>query len=369
MATKLVYSTMNDTNVSEDCFPNEEQIDILADISMGCGTISLCCCVFVLFVMLLFKKYRCTIQRLIVYLTIVISIYSVIFILHGVRERISENPKEDDPFCTLLGFLDQVTSWMELITIACLTMDLFVKVIFLRFQMGKLEIVYVLLIFVLPLAFNWIPFIDNAYGFAGIICWIKQYENNDCSQVDKFGLSLRFVLYWIPFYIIVLLIFFAYFTALIKARRRIKQFTGTVNFNEQVMKELLLSEIQQYRLYPIIFALTMTIALISRIAEVINMKYSFFGLRIVHLIALSLQGPIIVVLVAIDKETRQQLSQFKTIRAALFVLFCPCQIRKVQEYEAIIEPNPNDSLSPSREARNETERNTLQTDSTISNII
>lgn len=337
--------TMNNTSNSS-CFPTPEEANIISIIQITCGTVSFICCLFMLFAVLLFRKFKSTTARVILYLTIIVTFYSVVFVLHGIREREALDNKNTS-LCTALGFFDQIASWMELLAITCLTFDLFVKVMFLNFHTEKYEIAYGLIIFGLPFLFNWIPFINDTYGFSGSLCWISQYVDGNCMEINHFGQILRFVLFWIPFYIIMLLVGVAYFVALIKAYRRVKQYTGTISFNEQVTKELLLSEVRQYCMYPIMFTLMMTAALISRIAEAIHPESQFFALRVIHVLAFSLQGPVIAIIFALDKETRRQLTSFKTVRAALFTLFCPCKIRKIEEYQTIVESNPNESLIPS----------------------
>ena len=157
------------------CYPTQEEVRKIGWVSIGCGTVSKLCCFFILFIIILFKKYRSTPQRVILYLTITVLLYSGVFILHGVRTKLDPD-YDSDPLCVIAGFLDQVASWMELIAICCLTFDLFVRVLFLWDNTKKFEVVYFLLIFVFPFTFNWIPFIRKTYGFAGSYCWIRQYK-------------------------------------------------------------------------------------------------------------------------------------------------------------------------------------------------
>ena len=47
-------------------------------------------------------------------------------------------------------------------------------------EINKLEVALVVLIFTVPLLYDWIPFITNSYGPIGLWCWIRTL-NNDCS--------------------------------------------------------------------------------------------------------------------------------------------------------------------------------------------
>ena len=323
------------------CYPTQEEVRKIGWVSIGCGTVSKLCCFFILFIIILFKKYRSTPQRVILYLTITVLLYSGVFILHGVRTKLDPD-YDSDPLCVIAGFLDQVASWMELIAICCLTFDLFVRVLFLWDNTKKFEVVYFLLIFVFPFTFNWIPFIRKTYGFAGSYCWIRQYKENNCS-LDEFGLILRFTLFWVPFYILVLAMTIAYVTAIIKAHRRVKEFSGTHNPGELIIKQRMLSEVHHYKYYPIIIAIIFSVALISRVAEAVNHHNHFFFLRLLHVVVFCLQGPVITIAFVLDRDTRQELCRYPSIRSALYALFCPCKIAKVQEYQAIVSV-PTDSL-------------------------
>lgn len=333
---------MMDSN-DTDCFPTDDQVQIIGWISIGCGIISLVSCLLTLFVALLFQKYRSTTQRVILYLTITVMLISIVFILQGVRSRIESVSTRDD-YCVTVAFIDQVVSWMELIAIACLTFDLFVKAVFLHFHTERFEIVYLLLIFIFPFSFNWIPFIHHTFGLGGTYCWIIQYNNRNCSDFNNFGLALRFGLLWIPFYLVMTIVVIAYVISLIKARRRIRQYSN-LSQSEHTMKELLHSEIRQYQFYPFILSIVFSVALAARIVEATNHHNNLFWLRVLQIIVLAIQGPLITIVFTLDYDTRKQMCNYQSVRSAFFHLFCICKSQRVQEYDAIVcDRNPHDSL-------------------------
>ena len=69
-----------------------------------------------------------------------------------------------------------------MMAVFCLSFDLFRKAVF-RVQTDRYEKWYIVTIFLVPLGYNWIPFIGNAYGLnGGILCWIRQRNfTGDCS--------------------------------------------------------------------------------------------------------------------------------------------------------------------------------------------
>lgn len=342
----MMDQVTNDSNVTNDtnCLLTGQQKAIITWTILSLGIVSLICCIFIIFVMVLFCKYRTTTQRLILYLTITIALVSISNILHGTRRGSLE---DNHIYCILTGFLDQVSEWMEVMAICCLTFDLVVKVVFLKFNTYKYEWAYIGLIFIFPFTFNWIPFIRSAYGEVGAICWIREYKKRETCEKDDFSIALQFVLYWIPIYIILTLIFIAYTVAIIKARRRLREYSGRYDPGEQTTRELLVRELRLYQFYPILLASILLIAFISRVVETIRDDNSFFGLQLARIIFTSIQGPVIAMVFLFEYDTRHQLCHYNSIKAAFFDWCCYCKQRKVKEYVVITDQKSTDSFSRS----------------------
>ena len=108
--------------------------------------------------------------------------------------------------CKSFGFLDQVTAWMGHL---CMTWVI-VYLIYLLIkkkrietaQRSKEEIAGLAVCFLVPFVFNWIPFLNNYYGFSGSFCWIRMTANNGCSITE--GLTYIIVLYYGPLLLFVL---------------------------------------------------------------------------------------------------------------------------------------------------------------------
>ena len=336
-----VTNDSNDTNLT--CLLNDQQKAVITWTILSLGIVSLICCIFIIFVMVLFCKYRTTTQRLILYLTITIAVVSISNILHGTRKGSLE---DNHIYCILTGFLDQVSGWMEVMAICCLTFDLVVKVVFLKFNTYKYEWVYIGLIFIFPFSFNWIPFICSAYGGKEAICWIRKYKIKNCEK-DYYSIALQFALYWVPIYIILTFVFIAYTVARIKAHRRVREYSGRYDPGVQTTRELLVREIRLYQFYPIVLALILFIAFIARVVETIVSDDEFFGLRLVRTIFITIQGPVIAMVFLFDYDTRHQLCHYNSIKAAFFDWCCYCKQRKVKEYVVITDENRTDSFSRS----------------------
>ena len=322
---------MNDsTQKNSTCFIPQSTEMVLRMLYLGGGSVSLVFCLAIFFITILFHKYRQTTQRVTLYLTISVSLLSIANILHGTRLG---SIKNNNDYCVTVGFIDQITSWMVLLAVTCLTIDLFIKVVFLRSNTSTFEPVYCLIIFVFPFTFNWIPFIKQAYGLSGEQCWLKLFKNNTC-EIDDYYLSLRFVLYWIPFLLVMLFVFVTYVYVLIRTRKQLNEYSGNYNPAASTTKQLLYTELRTYLMYPFIMLVSFVTAVISRIVEVADPSRPYFGLRLIHILAVSLQGVAIAMVFALDYDTRKQLSQCYSIRRACHALICCCNRPKVVEYEA-----------------------------------
>ena len=154
----------NSTN--DSCSLTDEQMIIVEAAGAAAGGFSILTCLFVLFVALIFRKHRFPAQRIILYLNFTVLLYSIVLILH-----IFDHDNANTPYCVFTGFLDQQVGWYVVLAISCLTIELLRKAVFLQLKTGKLELVYLAIIFIFPFSFNWIPFIGNTYGLARATCW------------------------------------------------------------------------------------------------------------------------------------------------------------------------------------------------------
>ena len=333
---------MDELRLNDSCntLSHYEQ-DIIDMLGFVGGAVSILFCLVILFITLLLRKYQQSTQRVIIYLTLCVGLSSICYVLPGItRVQLDSN------YCVAVAFLNQVTSWMVLLAVCCLTCDLFIKVVFLQFDTSRFEPLYCVIIFVVPFVFNWIPFVHHAYGSTGALCWIKQSKPDNCTEIDSYYISLRFALYWAPFLFLQLAISVAYSIIFIKTRLRLREFVGKFDPEEIATRKLLYREVRWYMLYPVFLSITFIAGIVSRIAEPINLNNSFFWLRVMHMLVISLQGLGIAIIFALDYDTRTQLTKYHTIKLACYSLVCCCKRQKVSEYE-VISAN-TDSLNSQR---------------------
>ena len=348
----------NNSTIADQCRYSDQENKILDAVIGVTGAISCLSCLFALLLVLLFQKYRTPTQRVILYLTTTVLLLSIVQMVHS-----TGGDQASEIYCTITGFLDQYAGWMILMAITCLTFDLFVKVVFKWQTTIRMEVIYVLVIYISPVLHTWIPFIDNAYGIAGAWCWIKQY-NDDCSRF-VFGLVLQFVLYWLPVYVIGTLNLVAYIIARVKAAKRLNNYGGRFDPNNRKNREILLKEVDRYKLYPLIFIVVNFFPLITRIAEASDNQQLIFILGILHALCIGFQGTLIALAFALDKDTRRDL-KCSRIKAA-FMQTCMTCSRKQSVIQYPLQHASSDSLKRNMltTAENHDNRNSVVTETAL----
>ena len=170
-------------------------------VSTGSAVVSVLCCIFVICLIFLLKKHYFFIQRIILYHCLAALLQSFSTILHQSYQRES---KAQEVSCAITGFTSQLTSWYLIVDYSVITFTLLMTAVFHK-NVAHLERLYIVLIFVFPLTFNWIPFIGGSYGDAGTTCWIRSVNYNDCSR-HRLGEIFRIILWNVPFFSLLIVI-------------------------------------------------------------------------------------------------------------------------------------------------------------------
>ena len=328
----------NSPDNTTECFLTNNQIQIIRRTLLGCSSLSLLCCLLILFLIATLKKHRTATQRVILYLTITITLLSIAYVLHGFQ-GIGAGASTRS-YCVTTAFLDQAISWMVGLAILSLNIDFVIKVVTRNFQTKrKYEIGYVVLIFGVPLVFNWIPFIHDTYGRANAYCWINNYNyaQGECLEenVNKFGVGLQFGLFWIPYAIVITASVVMYAYSLCRLRSHRHTYSAIYSPTEQFNRDLLYSEIKQYIYYTIVLIPTNYIAMTVRIVDAVIIERTYFSLQLLHVILLSLQGLPIAIVFVLDSDTRKDLFHWQKFKAALITFFCACRLTKVRAYKVM----------------------------------
>ena len=277
----------------------------VAILRASVGMFSFLSCACVILLSIYFKKYQFFTQRLVLYLTIAAMLHSSSYTVGRVNFYTSRPIK--DPYCYFAGFLELYTSWIELLSICCITFNLFSNTVATKIREAKyLECVCLVVTFLLPLLWCLIPFVEEAYGTAGPWCGIRVLTE-DCTPF-KFGRVLRFVMWHVPMSTIFLFILVTSIVIIIKVRRDIHRWEGTpYNPSTKISKQKIKEEVGPLLWYPLIYLLLRGTLLISEIYDTVrpkNPRVVFWDLQVV---TSPLAGAAIAFVYAFNSEMRTRL--------------------------------------------------------------
>lgn len=265
------------------------------------GLFSSVCCALVVFISVLFKKYRFYTQRLILYLAIAAMLHGFSYSLTRVNYY-SPRPIVD-PYCNFGALLNHYTAANEILSVCFMTFNLVIKALFNRSTV-KAEPLIVGVIFLLPAAWKWVPVWLGAYGTSLGWCDVRTF-NTDCTRY-YYEAWLQFGLRYIPLYTLMVTTLVSIVLVAVKMRMSSTKWVGRWSPTETATRESLRKEIQSLMFYPIIFIL-------FNIFSLINQIYSAIGplppspLIYLSIFTATLRGAFIALAFALDGETRQRL--------------------------------------------------------------
>ena len=271
---------------------------VISVISSLTGLLSLVSSSAVVFGILCSKKYR-------VFQLAVASIaHSLVYNIDLVD--LYKDRELTTHYCSILGFLQLYTSWVELLSIASITVNLILLSVWEK-QTEKLLPCHILLVFLLPLLWCWVPFTVGGFGVRGPWCGIRVHD----SMCDVFleGTILRFALWQIPVYVFALPIFItSSILVFIKFKRRTKKWRGPCHKPEAMKgRYKIFREIKPLLFFPLIYLLLKLSLLLSQWYEAIRPLDPVIALWIIEAIFSPLAGAVIAVMYGLDPQTRTKL--------------------------------------------------------------
>ena len=301
---------------------------IVAGLSAVSAFISLVACCFIVFLIVLFKKWRYFSQHLVFYLAVAVILESVGVIIHRIDYN-NERSAFYVGFCKFSAFVEHTTSWMEFNSIIAITVYIFVCAVFRR-RTDRGEWVYVFFIFIFPiLVFGWIPFTVNAFGRAGAWCWIISEDIFTCEDYLP-GQVLQFVLWYIPLYVGLVILLCMYTIIIVKINCYDKR-RWNRRYDDAVYMKLN-KEIRSLLVYPLIYFIINVFLLINRIYGITPYSENpSLALWFLSGLTFPLKGGIIALAFTLDRNTRKRLKP-AFFKAALKDLFCKSEKKRVMEY-------------------------------------
>ena len=327
-------SMMNNTSCSAQF--NTTIYKTITGVRVGLSFISLLCILFIIGLVILFKKYRFFTQRLILYMCIAAAISA----LSGTLNVVATFAYTSDAltgYCVFIGFLDQYTGCCVLLAQTVLTLVVFLKVTFNK-NSDRLEILYFLIIFFSPILICWIPFINQAYGANGPWCWI--ISTDQFCQFFLFGFLCQLFVWYIPLYLIMATLLIMLFVVLVSLHRRKRRWEGVYDPSSTAFNTTMEKEARPLIAYPLIFISLNLVLLINRLYNIINPGGDSEVLWFISALSYPLQGVIIALAYTLDAETRKTIT-LPNIKAAIIRFRSEDQVK---DYPISYENNLSESF-------------------------
>ena len=306
-------SSSDDSRTVCDVFDSYPYVTVAA-VSAGSAILSALCCIFVIVIIVVLKKHHSFIQRMIVYHSLAALFRSLSTMLHFYRLAYQSEDSAIDTLCAVLAFTNQVSVWCLIMDYSILTFTLLMTVVFQR-NVARLELLYLVLIFAFPFTFNWIPFIDGAYGRYAAWCWIRDLNFDDCSRYE-FGIILQNVLLNIPLYIFTVVMTPMYVTVIIYIARNKYRTKGKESHDQEPSMRHFDEEVWPLLFFPFGVLLLNIFPLVNSVYESMRPDDPSYVLWMLTAIFTPLQGGYIALVYTLDRGTLRRLT-YSRLKAAL----------------------------------------------------
>ena len=259
------------------------------------ASLSIAGCCLVLFVIVIYKKYRNFTHRMIVYVLLPSIVLSLIYVY---PHRLEDTSR----YCQITGYLVNTCTLAQRLLILFIVIHLLVFTINER-RPRYMEHVFLSLACIVPLVISVFPFIgkNSHYGYAGDWCWIKGdsgYEN---------FLRLFCLYLWMVSFIVVEFVCFV--IVIVKVGRHLKRIETTSEDSPAVLLKIRQYKKQVYPLlcYPLVNMILAIPVSANRIQNAIDKENPIFGLYMMHCTIYPLWGFANAMMYFVSKETIREL--------------------------------------------------------------
>ena len=313
------FNVSNDTDETVCDIYDSRPYMIVSVVHSASATVSALCCIFIIIVIFLLKKNSFFIQRLIIYLCIATLVQSAGFILLLHRLGDNSESKVSEVICMISGFLNQLSLWYITLDLVVITFVLLLMGVCNK-NVARLEGLYVVLIFVFPLTFNWIPFINNSYGRHEAICWIRNLNNN-CTE-HGFGSILQYALWRVEYYSFLVVTVPIYIVvAVFLTKKRYcnhweSEMITAAEYETRMLQKNLREEMWGLVILLLGVAVMNVFPTVNGIYNLINPNDPSLPLMMLRAIFVPLQGAYIALVFLLDRETIKRL-KYRDFKAAM----------------------------------------------------
>ena len=272
------------------------QFTAVAAVRSLVALFSLLCSVMVVSLVCCCKKYRVSSQRLILGLAVISAMHSLVYGVFRSSTTVS------DISCLVLGFAELYCSWVELMLLSCMMVYLLLLVV------GGRELSYVvqmLLSFLLPLTWCWVPFLFKSFGAVGPWCGIRAHRSDEDCGLYTTGVIFRFILWQIPLFGAFSVFFLVCFLLFFRKLRRdsVKWEAAHYEPKAKEAKKIVIRQLMPLLSYPVIYLLLKFPLLLNQIYEAVHPESPVLVLWLLDGLTSPLAGAVIALVYACDKST------------------------------------------------------------------
>ena len=198
--------------------------------------------------------------------------------------------------CEAGGFFLEYFVWVKLLLSLSLIFHLFCLTVFMK-NFKRLEIVYFLFSFLLPLLISWIPFVKSLYGLTEAWCWIKErMDTGDCTiEPYNQGIIEQYVLWYGPLSVGITVGFVAIVIILITFVKRYRKLSCPEKdpllegFMKGYMLQVYFRKLIPLLVYPVVFFILSVPSLVNQFYHLVSSK-PLYSLLIVQVVCFSMNG-------------------------------------------------------------------------------
>ena len=282
-------TTLDNDVLGDDCrvFSGETwKCETAVSVKRIACSLSITGCLFTIFIIVVFKKYKETSQRMIANLSAAALMVAISALLEDIVYAV-------DTLCKLQGALLTMLWWNCCLWSMAIALNLYFKLVF-HVDISKYEKSLTAFCWAFPLLPTGAACIGDVWAPAGVWCWMK----NDWRW--RFG---DWGIYRITSILIFIFIMIHMTIVMYRMRGRRLSFTNIQNS----IKE----DIRTLRIYPIIYVLVNTPPIVTRIQNAIigiEQEGHVFPLLLIHAICDPSFGAVIALVYVLDRRTRQMLT-------------------------------------------------------------
>ena len=297
---------------------------ILAGLRAGVGLFSALCCLAVIAIVILLKKYKLFSQRLILNIAVAAFVHSLSYTTARVNYYTVR--KIQDPYCNFGGLFNDYAATVELISICFVAINIF-SVGFCRRNISRVEILCYVVTYGLPSLWLWVPVWLGAYGTSGGWCELRTH-NESCERFQE-GRYIQFGIWYGPLYLSSI----AIIAMLVSVPIKVSCSTGNLKKRHdpvsKAARTLIYNEIRPLIIYPVIYLLLNTFSFISHVYNALHPDQPSMILEFLHVLTSPLRGAFIAVAFAWNRDT------WRRLRAGEWRQWCCCRREKEISEEEI----------------------------------